>query len=74
MAKVLPRTLFGITLKPRAVKEAVDSIMQAMYNRPDDFDITENTMLDIKTKYTYWIGLDPAIYTQYKMKFGWFPG
>jgi len=74
MINILPRTLFGITLRPLAVKEAVDSIIQSMYDRPNDFDITEHNMLDIKTKYTYWISSYPRIYTPYKMKFGWYHG
>ncbi len=38
-----------------AKKAAVDSVVQAMMERPADFDIGVVTMKDTKTGYEYWI-------------------
>ena len=56
-----------------AVKAAVDSVINAMLKRPNDFNIEEITMTDTKTNYIYWISNTPCkygVYKPYKLKFG----
>ena len=57
----------------KATKAAVDSVVQAMMERPGDFDVGEVTMEDAKTDYKYWIcnGVFSAgLYKPYKLWFG----
>ncbi len=60
-----------------AKKAAVDSVVQAMMERPGDFDIGEVSVEDTKTGYKYWIcnGIFSAgIYKPYKLWFGFIYG
>ena len=59
--------------KDCAVEVAVDSVINAMLKRPDDFNISELTMTDKKTKYTYWISrgsTSAGLWQPYELKFG----
>ena len=56
-----------------AKKAAVDSVVQAMMERPGDFYIGEITLEYTKTGYKYWITngiLSAGIYRPYKLWFG----
>lgn len=58
--------------KDGAIKAAVDSVINAMLERPNDFGITERTMLDTKTRYTYWISNSASeygVWQPYELKF-----
>lgn len=58
--------------KDGAVEAAVDSVINAMLKRPNDFKITELTMEDTKTNYTYWLGSAAVVgvWRPYVLKFG----
>ena len=61
----------------KATKAAVDSVVQAMMARPDDFTVDELTMEDTKTGYKYWICngvLSAGLYKPYKLWFGFIHG
>jgi len=58
-----------------AIKVAVDSVINAMMKRPNDFTIDENTMTDTKTRYIYWISSGCAsVWKPYKLEFGFSQG
>lgn len=60
-----------------AKKAAVDSVIEAMMERPGDFKIGKVTMEDTRTHYEYWITngvLSAGIYRPYKMRFGFIHG
>ena len=58
-----------------AVKAAVDSIIRAMLERPNDFDITTSYMTDRKTGFVYeiyWGRYSHKLYRPYELKFSFF--
>lgn len=58
--------------KDGAIEAAVDSVVNAMLKRPDDFNISELTMTDKKTNYIYWISNSAhvhGVWQPYEMKF-----
>ena len=63
--------------KDGAIEAAVDSVINAMLERPDDFNISELTMTDEQTKYIYWISNgshNAGLWRPYKLKFGTLQG
>ncbi len=56
-----------------ARKAIVDCLIEAMHNRPDDFEIGEITMKDKKADYEYWLTFGPlcvGVYKPYSLRFG----
>ncbi len=63
--------------KDGAVEAAVDSVINAMLKRPDDFSISGLTMTDKQTKYIYWINRgshNAGLWQPYRLKFGTLQG
>jgi len=58
--------------KDGAIEAAVDSVINAMLERPNDFNIAELTMEDTKTNYIYWLGSAAVVgvWRPYVLKFG----
>ncbi len=61
--------------KDSAVEVAVDSVVNAMLKRPDDFEIGEHTMKDKETGYEYWISVGFGnVERPFKLGFGFIHG
>lgn len=57
------------------IKFAVDEIIAAIRDRPDDFVLDEHTMTDTESGIVFWIGSGmPRVWRPFELKLGWWHG
>ncbi len=57
----------------KITKQVVDSLIDEIQKRPDDFIFGRYALVDLKTKYEYWVAngrFNGGIHEPFKMKFG----